>query len=275
MDIRLKLVQITHALLQKAGRGGSFPGELALKMDPDFIQKFKMPKIFVLVTGTNGKTTTSNGLRYETYDRRGPKVFAGEYACHGKGKKWNHYETSLYEAAFMTDLERNADIVHMATYAPLFAHIEGWQWRPDMIWYDNTRMFKTTSYYVQQMYATHKGTHALRLTMNGKPVAGQDGQDGLFASAVADKAKHTIIVKVINTSNQSQPVSIRLQDRKSANDVHTLTLCHTEMDEENTLDNPDLIRPVAGKLDAKAVKGSVIIDDIIPAKSFRLYETAE
>lgn len=216
-----------------------------------------------------------NGLRYETYDRRGPKVFAGEYACHGKGKKWNHYETSLYEAAFMTDLERNADIVHMATYAPLFAHIEGWQWRPDMIWYDNTRMFKTTSYYVQQMYATHKGTHALRLTMNGKPVAGQDGQDGLFASAVADKAKHTIIVKVINTSNQPQPVSIRLQDRKSANDVHTLTLCHTEMDEENTLDNPDLICPVAGKLAAKAVKGSVIIDDIIPAKSFRLYETAE
>lgn len=82
-------------------------------------------------------------------------------------------------------------------------------------------------------------------------------------------------MKVINTSNQPQPVSIRLQDRKSANDVHTLTLCHTEMDEENTLDNPDLICPVAGKLAAKAVKGSVIIDDIIPAKSFRLYETAE
>ena len=57
----------------------------------------------------------SHGLRYEGYDRKGPKVFAGEYACHGKGKKWNHFETSLYEAAFMTDLERNADVVDMAT----------------------------------------------------------------------------------------------------------------------------------------------------------------
>ena len=73
MDIRLKLVQITHALLQKAGRGGSFPGELALKMDPDFIQKFKMPEIVVLVTGTNGKTTTSN-LIAESLRKAGLKV---------------------------------------------------------------------------------------------------------------------------------------------------------------------------------------------------------
>lgn len=60
MDIRLKIVQLAHALLQKAGRGGSFPGTLALKMDPDFIQKFKMPPVVILVTGTNGKTTTNN-----------------------------------------------------------------------------------------------------------------------------------------------------------------------------------------------------------------------
>ena len=131
----------------------------------------------------------SHGLRYKGYDRTGPKVFAGEYACHGKGKKWNHFETSLYEAAFMTDLERNADVVDMATYAPLFAHVDGWQWRPDMIWYDNTRMFKSVSYYVQQMYACNKGTNVLPLTMNGKSVAGQEGQDGLFASAVVDKLR--------------------------------------------------------------------------------------
>ena len=79
----------------------------------------------------------SQGTRYDNYDRKGPKVFAGEYACHATGKKWNHYYASLLEAAFMTDLERNADIVHMATYAPLFAHVEGWQWRPDLFWYDN------------------------------------------------------------------------------------------------------------------------------------------
>ena len=148
----------------------------------------------------NEKWFLSHGLRYESYDRKGPKVFAGEYACHGKGKKWNHFETSLYEAAFMTDLERNADIVDMATYAPLFAHIDGWQWRPDLIWFDNTRTMLTTSYYVQQMYACNKGTNVLSLTMNGKPVAGQDGQDGLFASAVADRKKGETIVKVANLS---------------------------------------------------------------------------
>ena len=115
-----------------------------------------------------------SGLRYEKYDRKGPKVFAGEYACHGRGKKWNHFEASLYEAAFMSDLERNADIVHMTAYAPLFAHVEGWQWRPDLIWFDNTRMFKSVSYYVQQMYAMNKGTHALTMTMDKQPIAGQE-----------------------------------------------------------------------------------------------------
>ena len=128
----------------------------------------------------------SHGLRYESYDRKGPKVFAGEYACHGKGKKWNHFEASILEAALMTDFERNADVVYMTAYAPLFAHVEGWQWRPDLIWYDNLRMFKSVSYYVQQLYASNKGTNVLQLTMDKKPVAGQPGQDGLFASSVYD-----------------------------------------------------------------------------------------
>ena len=79
----------------------------------------------------------SQGVRYDNYDRKGPKVFAGEYACRGKEKQWHPIPAVLLEAAFMTGLERNADIVHMATYAPLIAHVEGWQWRPDMIWFDN------------------------------------------------------------------------------------------------------------------------------------------
>lgn len=82
----------------------------------------------------------------------------------------------LAEAAFMTGLERNADIVHMATYAPLFAHVEGWQWRPDMIWFDNLNSVRTVSYYVQQLYAQNKGTNVLPLTMNKKPVTGAEGQ---------------------------------------------------------------------------------------------------
>lgn len=214
----------------------------------------------------------SHGLRYEGYDRKGPKVFAGEYACHGKGKKWNHFETSLYEAAFMTDLERNADVVDMATYAPLFAHVDGWQWRPDMIWYDNTRMFKSVSYYVQQMYACNKGTNVLPLTMNGKSVAGQEGQDGLFASAVVDKKKGEIIVKVANTSDKAQDVTLNLNGLKGSRSATATTLQSDNMDAENTLDNPNLICPVETTATCVSKKNKTVLNDKLPAKSFRMYK---
>ena len=214
----------------------------------------------------------SHGLRYEGYDRNGPKVFAGEYACHGKGKKWNHFETSLYEAAFMTDLERNADVVDMATYAPLFAHVDGWQWRPDMIWYDNTRMFKTVSYYVQQMYACNKGTNVLPLTMNGKAVAGQEGQDGLFASAVVDKQKDEVIVKVANTSDKTQEVTLNLNGLKGSRSASLTTLQCDNMDAENTLDNPNKIRPVETTATCESKKNATVLSDKLPAKSFRMYK---
>lgn len=214
----------------------------------------------------------SHGLRYEGYDRKGPKVFAGEYACHGKGKKWNHFETSLYEAAFMTDLERNADVVDMATYAPLFAHVDGWQWRPDMIWYDNTRMFKTVSYYVQQMYACNKGTNVLSLTMNGKAVAGQEGQDGLFASAVVDKQKGEVIVKVANTSDKTQEVTLNLNGLKGSRSASLTTLQCDNMDAENTLDNPNKIRPVETTATCESKKNATVLSDKLPAKSFRMYK---
>lgn len=213
----------------------------------------------------------SHGLRYEGYDRKGPKVFAGEYACHGKGKKWNHFETSLYEAAFMTDLERNADVVDMATYAPLFAHVDGWQWRPDMIWYDNTRMFKTVSYYVQQMYACNKGTNVLPLTMNGKAVAGQEGQDGLFASAVVDKQKGEVIVKVANTSDKTQEVTLNLNGLKGSRSASLTTLQCDNMDADNTLDNPNKIRPVETTATCESKKNATVLSDKLPAKSFRMY----
>ena len=216
----------------------------------------------------------NSGKRYDNYDRskKAPKVFAGEYACHGKGKKWNHFETSLYEAAFMTDLERNADLVHMATYAPLFAHVEGWQWRPDMIWYDNTRMFKSVSYYVQQMYSTNKGTNVLKLTMNGEPVAGQEGQNGLFASSVLDKNEGTIIVKVVNTSKTPQNVSINLNGLKGELAAETITLTYNDMDAENTLDNPNRIVPTKGNLTCAAGKKNTVINDQLPAMAFRIYK---
>ena len=215
----------------------------------------------------------SHGLRYDSYDRKGPKVFAGEYACHGKNKhKWNHYYTSLLEAAHMTGIERNADIVHMATYAPLFAHVEGWQWRPDAIWFDNLRSFKSVSYYVQQLFATNKGTNVLSLTMDKKPVAGQEGQDGLFASSVFDKQTGEVIIKVVNTSKSAQPVTINLTGIKGERTAATITLSHNSMDDENTLDNPEKITPKNGSLKLEAGKKCTVINDELPATTFRIYK---
>ena len=172
----------------------------------------------------------------------------------------------------MTGIERNADIVHMATYAPLFAHVEGWQWRPDAIWFDNLRMFKSVSYYVQQLYAMNKGTNVLTLTMNGKPVAGQEGQDGLFASSVFDAATGEVIVKVVNTSDTPQPLSIQLEGMKGIRTAQIITLTHDGMDDENTLDNPEKIVPVLSNMKCDAGKKCTQITDDVPAMSFRIYK---
>ncbi len=213
----------------------------------------------------------TNGLRYDTYDRKGPKVFAGEYACHGNGKKWNHYEAAILEAAFMTCFERNADIVHMTSPAPLFAHVDGWQWRPDQIWYDNTDMFKTVSYYVQQMYATNAGTHVLSLTMDKKPVANQTGQNGLFASAAYDSKTDEVIIKIANTTKVQQPVSIILTGMNGTRTAQTLTLYHDGMDDENTICKPELITPQKGTIQVDKGKGSSLLLDDMPPMSFRIY----
>jgi len=210
------------------------------------------------------------GARYDNYDRKGPKVFAGEYACHGKGKKWNHFYTSLLEAAFMTGMERNADIVHMATYAPLFAHVEGWQWRPDMIWFDNLHSVKTVSYYVQQLFSMNKGTHVLPLTMQGKAVSGAEGQNGLFASAVWDEDQNVVIVKIVNTSEKSQPVRFNfegLKKREKLTEGRIIALKSDEPDAENTIGNPTLIVPVESEI---TINGH-ILESEMDAHTFHIY----
>ncbi|HLW08237.1 MAG TPA: alpha-L-arabinofuranosidase C-terminal domain-containing protein [Marinilabiliaceae bacterium] len=211
------------------------------------------------------------GARYDNYDRKGPKVFAGEYACHGKGKKWNHFNAALLEAAFMTGLERNADIVHMATYAPLFAHVDGWQWRPDMIWFDNQRSVRTVSYYVQQLYAHNKGTNALTLTMNGKNVTGAEDQKGLFASAVWDETEKEIIVKIVNTSDESQPIKLNfsgIKKNEKLSNGRVITLQSKDLEAENTLDNPLLIVPMESRVSID----SNILKTNIDSHSFYIYK---
>ena len=206
----------------------------------------------------------AQGARYDNYDREGPKVFAGEYACHGAGRKFNHFHASLLEAAFMTTIERNADIVHMATYAPLFAHVEGWQWRPDLIWFDNLRSMRTASWHVQQLYGQYKGQNVLTLKMDGANVTGAEGQDGLFASAVADGNK--VYVKVINTSEQPQDVELAFGGT-AVKAVERVDFTSDLLYEDNTLDDPDRIAPVhrTWKAGGKAVTVKV------PAQCFSIF----
>ncbi|HIT47036.1 MAG TPA: carbohydrate binding domain-containing protein [Candidatus Cryptobacteroides merdipullorum] len=213
----------------------------------------------------------AQGARYDNYDRKGPKVFAGEYACHGAGKKWNHFEAALLEAAFMTGLERNADIVHMATYAPLFAHVEGWQWRPDLIWFDNLRSMRSCSYYIQQLYTTYKGTNVLELKAeDGRNVTGADGQNGLFASSVLDAGNGRIYVKIANVSDSVQPVRIDfdgLRRKEVMKGVGIVTYHSDDPDADNTLDEPEKIVPKTAALD---FEGRSLSTEIGP-KTFAVY----
>ncbi|MEY8246341.1 alpha-L-arabinofuranosidase C-terminal domain-containing protein [Heminiphilus faecis] len=215
----------------------------------------------------------AQGARYDNYDRKGPKVFAGEYACHGRGKKWNHFNAALLEAAFMTGLERNADIVHMATYAPLFAHVEGWQWRPDMIWYDNLNSIPTCSYFVQQLFAENKGTNVLPLTMDKKPLTGAEGQNGLFASAVYDKDADQYVVKVANTSDTPQQLVLTfagLKKKESITDGTSYTLASKDLDLDNIERDGSMnlnIAPVKADITVNGTK----YDTTIAPNSFVVY----
>ena len=188
----------------------------------------------------------SQGARYDNYDRKGPKVFAGEYACHARGAKWNHAYAALLEAAFMTGIERNADVVQMATYAPLFAHVEGWQWRPDLIWFDNLRSFRTVSWQVQSLYGRFRGRNTLSLRMSGTNVTGAEGQGGLFASAVSDGAR--IYIKVANTSVEERDLDFNfagLKKKDVVRAVEGIRLDCSDRMAENCLDEPDKIVPAS------------------------------
>lgn len=212
----------------------------------------------------------SQGTRYDNYERKGPKVFAGEYACHMSKDRWNRFEPALMEAAFMTGLERNADIVEMATYAPLFAHVDAWQWRPDMIWFDNLRSMPTSSYYVQQLYSTNKGTNVVPLTLkDGKPLAGIEGQQGMFASAVRDDNTNQIIIKIVNTSQTIQEVNIDIEGLKKGIELDggEEILLHADLMAENTLDNPDIVKPIKNRF---STTGNMLNLNIPPA-TFALY----
>jgi alpha-L-arabinofuranosidase/beta-xylosidase len=102
-----------------------------------------------------------NTHRYDSYDRNGAKVFVGEYAS-----KSNNLRSALSEAAYLTGLEKNSDVVKMASYAPLFGKVDDYQWSPNMIWFNGTEAYGTPDYYVQKLFSNNLGTQLLQSSMD-------------------------------------------------------------------------------------------------------------
>jgi alpha-L-arabinofuranosidase len=128
--------------------------------------------------------------RYDDYDRSGPKVFMGEYAAQSvdivSPDNRNNLRCALAEAAFLTGLERNSDVVVMSSYAPLLGHEEAWQWRPNLIWFDNLTSYATPNYYVQQMFSRNRGDVVLPLKLtDSRPLEPAAGRIGLITDQAA------------------------------------------------------------------------------------------
>lgn len=205
----------------------------------------------------------SNATRYDRYDRNSYKIFAGEYAAQSKftcsPDNQNNWKCALSEAAFMTGLERNADVVNLCSYAPLFAHVEGWQWTPDLIWFDNLKSFGTTNYYVQKMYSTNKGTQVLPMIQDGKPLT---GQNGLYASAVFDQPANEIILKLVNSTDKTQTANMVLEGAKKLSTKGKLIVLKSEdLDKVNSLKQPQLVSPVEHEI---VVKGKTVLQELAP-----------
>lgn len=194
----------------------------------------------------------NNANRYDDYDRNGPKIFAGEYAAQSVATvsplNKNSWLCALSEAAFMTGLERNADVVHMASYAPLFAHVEGWQWTPDLIWFDNLNAYGTPNYYVQKLFANNKGDNLISVTSGNETLK---GKDSLYASAVTSAANE-VILKIVNTSSQSISKQINIDTKKKlASKASITTLQSNDLDMVNSIESPKNISPQVSEAEVK------------------------
>lgn len=204
----------------------------------------------------------NNASRYDPYDRNTYKIFAGEFAAHNvrmaSPENKNIWEAALAEAAFMTGLERNADVVYMASYAPLLAHTDAWQWTPDLIWFDNLTSYGTPSYYVQKLFSTNRGTDLLQIHRKGEALT---GENGIYASCVLDKDTEEIIIKIVSNNITSVPVEFRINSRrKTAPAALKTVLQHPDLSAMNTLSDPECLLPEEEYIEFKRNKCTLQLD---------------
>ena len=203
---------------------------------------------------------------YDDYDRT-IKVFAGEYACHipGKAGKMNCPEANtlgaaLAEAAFMTGIERNADVVVLASYAPLFARMGYTQWSPNLIWFDGEKSYVTPSYYVQQLFSIYRGVKTLHVEtgLHGD----EEISEGLYASAVED-SEGRVIIKIVNALDGEREITLEGEDINIPEGAdYTMTYFDGDKESLNTIDHADNVslKVMSGSLSNSKVK--------VPGNSF-------
>lgn len=194
--------------------------------------------------------------RYDGYDRSGPKVFFGEYAAQSDHTcsvhNRNTLECALAEAACMTGLERNGDVVRMASYAPLFGHVDAWQWKPDMIWVDNLMSYGTPNYHVQKLYANNPGDETIPFRFDA------GGADKLFVSVSRDKKAGEAILKVVNVGSAPVSVAIALTGLASFGTAARVVTLAGNPQDENTFEEPAKIAPKDSTL---SISGSGFIHE--------------
>jgi len=235
------------------GAGPSADGDL-FEFAWDQLEQYK-PQVVDEHYYKNPAWFLENAGRYDTYSRNSHKIFAGEYAAQSdyttSPSNQNSWQCALAEAAFMTGLERNADVVTMCSYAPLLAHIDGWQWKPDLIWFDNLKSFGSANYYVQQLFSVNKGTDVINILEDGKPLI---GQKGLYASAVVDARLKEIIIKIVNSTAKEISQEIQLQTGKKLFPKGKVIVLQNDQPEAcNTID-AQVIKPIEQDISFKGKK---------------------
>lgn len=237
-----------------AGRMFEYGWSELRKLSPDLIDEhYYMPPEWFL----------QNAARYDNYDRSGIKVFAGEYAAHGKEgtepESRNTWWSALCEAAFMTGLERNADVVHMASYAPLLAHVDAWQWRPDLIWFDNLKVVGTPNYYVQKIFSNYSGTNMVKALSGGTALT---GQNGVYASSSLDSKKGKLYVKIVNSNEKQVPVRLDLGRLQYTKNAVQETLKSEKKEDFNSVAAGESIKPVTTQVSINGRRVETIMEPL-------------
>ena len=183
-----------------------------------------------------------DAAHYDNTDRNGPKIFVGEWATR-EGAPTPNFAAALGDAAWMTGMERNSDIIIMSAYAPLLVNVNpgGMQWETDLIGYDTMKSYGSPSYYAQVLFAEYLGDHTLSAKLEG---AGPK----LFYSITKNTAKKQLYLKLVNGSSDPQTLTIDLPGAKVAATARVVSLTARSMQATNTIDNPTHIVPVKSTL---------------------------